>query len=322
MKRAYGYSVGRFFPALLILLALSVLTADAQESRRNRAEPRGRTEIRGKTEPNAKVADTSRYRYGFDISVNTLGFSIVLNGTELVSFEGGPSYSKSLDINDWMISGDNEFTITLFWPDNKKFNSGAASGLFALSSEKLESAGQGSGEKTELFSRSWPAPGAEENYPLSVSGRFKPDRFNPVLIERGELFNGVLSRSDQEEITAEVEKLRQAFAAKDLDAVNALFADKYADIAAARFLKPEEYRAEMDGFYSGLFAREAFTVRPLYSRYNFQSAAAGRLVKVMQGSLGFPEPALIMSYRENRRTLRYDLDLYFAKIGGRWVIVR
>jgi hypothetical protein len=42
----------------------------------------------------------------------------------------------------------------------------------------------------------------------------------------------------------------------------------------------------------------------------------------MQGSLGFPEPALVMTYRENRRTLRYDLDVYFAKIGGRWVIVR
>jgi hypothetical protein len=141
-------------------------------------------------------------------------------------------------------------------------------------------------------------------------------------MEKADLITGVLPQADQAEITAVVEKLRQGFAAKDLEAIDELFAAKYADIATARFLKTEEYKAEMDAFYTELFSREAFAVRPLYSRYNFQSTAADRLVKVMQGSLGFPEPALVMTYRENKRTRRYDLDLYFAKIGGKWLIVR
>jgi hypothetical protein len=307
MKKALGILCGFF---VFVLLAACVSSAGAGE---NGEIPADASQSR-KNSP-----DTSRYRYYFDISTNTAGFTLIVNGVELVYFEGGKSYSKSLDINDWMLFGDNEFEISIFWPDDARYTPGKASGVFTLSMEETKSGGDT--KTSELYALQWPGS-LTENYPFSVTETFKPKQFPHVLIEKAERITGVLPRSDQEEITAVVEQLRQAFAAKDPALIDELLFIKYADIAGARFVRLDAYKAEVNSFYTSLFEREAFTVRPLYSRYNFQSTAADRLVKVMQGSIGFPEPALVMTYRENRRTLRYDLDLYFAKIDGRWIIVR
>jgi hypothetical protein len=276
------------------------------------------TELKGDTAAEAD-ADPSLYRYHFDISANTAGFSLVVNGTEMLSFEGGKSYSQSVNLNDWMVSGNNEFALSLFWPDEAKFTPGKASAAFVLSVERTPPGGKK--EESVLYTLQWPGTTAE-TYPFTVTETFRPGKFPRVLLEKAEPVRGVLNRTDQDEITAVVDQLRAAFSAKDLDAIDGLFAAKYRDIAAARFIKPQELKAEMDDFYTQLFKREAFAVRPLYTRYSFQSTADGRLVKVMQGSISFPEPALVATYRENRRTARYDLDLYFAKVDGKWIIVR
>ncbi|MDR2143140.1 MAG: hypothetical protein LBP29_02075, partial [Treponema sp.] len=98
---------------------------------------------------------------------------------------------------------------------------------------------------------------------------------------------------------------------------------KNADLAAVRFLPPEEYRAASEAFYLELINRTDFSVRPLNGHYSFFSTADDRLVKVTQGRVGFAEPAIILEYRDDGgKKLHYEQDLYFAKIDGAWVIIR
>jgi hypothetical protein len=231
MKKAFGI--------LCVSLVFVLLAACASTT-----GPEGRGGIQDDASQTRRSrSDTSRHRYYFDISANTAGFSLIVNGAELVYFEGGKSYSKSLDVNDWMLFGDNEFEISIFWPDDAGYTPGKASGAFTLSLEETSSGGDV--KTSELYALQWPGSIAEK-YPFSVTETFKPKKFPHVLMERAERITGVLPRSDQEEITAVVEQLRQAFAAKDLVRIDELFSAKYADIAGARFIKPEAYKAEMD----------------------------------------------------------------------------
>ncbi|MDR2314353.1 MAG: hypothetical protein LBE02_07440 [Spirochaetaceae bacterium] len=256
------------------------------------------------------------YRYYLDVSSDIVGFNLLVNGTELLVVEG-KNHSSRVDINDWMVSGDNELVISITWPEGVKFAPGTSSASFKLFAND-----------TLLREYRWPAAGAADaaaSYPYTISETFKPVAFPRILVEKAEKVissAGTLSQADQEEIAALAEDLRRAFTGKNLAEINSLFGIKYADLAAARFTTTTAIRTETAALYGELMEKEAYTVRPFYGRYGYFSTADDRLVKVVQGRIGFPEPALVITYREGRRTLRYDLDLYFAKIDGRWVILR
>lgn len=260
-------------------------------------------------------AAESRYRYSFEIN-SEAAFSLLLNGVELVFFEGGSSYSAPVILNDWMISGENEFSIAVLPPEKGRT---VSSYSFVL---KKKNVTDGVESTLYTFSR----PGADGETRLDITERFTPENFPAALIEKAEgviSAAGVLPMTDQREITSVVRKLREAFAAKDIGTINALVETKNTDLAAVRFLPVEECRAASEAFYLELINRTDFSVRPLNGHYSFLSVADDRLVKVMQGRVGFPEAAIILEYRDdNGRRARHEQDLYFAKINGTWIIIR
>lgn len=253
-----------------------------------------------------------RQFYTFDIEARAAGFSLFLNGTELVFFEGGGDYSASTPLNDWMLPGENNFSITIVpFPVVP-----VSSCTFSLVQQT-----EGVFPPVVLFSFAWPDDGARRE----ISGRFGAEGFPDLLAGKAERVissSGVLSRSDQGEITALIQTFRQALSEKNLDALQSLLEAKCRDAAAARFISAEEYRAECRVFYSSLMEKPGFTVLPFYGGYTFHSTADDRFVKVMQGRVGFPEPAVVVEYRDDSGKVRHEHDLYFAKIDGRWVIIR
>lgn len=253
-----------------------------------------------------------RQFYTFDIDARSAGFSLFLNGTELVFFEGDGDYSASTPLNDWMLPGENNFSITIIpFPP-----AAAASFRFSLKQQT-----DGAFPPSVLFTFAWPEDGARRE----ISGRFGAEGFPDLLAGKAERVissSGVLPRSDQGEITVLTQAFRQALSEKNIDALHSLLEAKYRDAAAVRFIPAEEYRAESGVLYSSLMEKPGFTVLPLYGGYTFHSTADDRLVKVMQGRAGFPEPAVIVEYREGGVKVRREHDLYFAKINGRWAIIR
>ncbi|GHV85622.1 hypothetical protein AGMMS50230_12300 [Spirochaetia bacterium] len=244
------------------------------------------------------------------------GFTLLINGAVLLSGEGGGPVSSRAEINDWMVSGNNEIMVDLFWPEAVRFVPGSTARFRLFAND------------TPIKDFRWPASGVSDNLGsgnYTFKENFKADGFPRVQLERAERVissAGVLPRGDQNEITALAENLRRAFTEKNISGIDSLFRTKYTDLAMARFTSPTTLRNRADASYQELMNKEAYAVRPFTGRYSFFSIADGRAVRLVQGRIGFPEPALVINYRENGKAARYDLDLYFAKIDGKWVIIR
>ena len=257
------------------------------------------------------------YYYYVDVSSRVLGFNIMVNGVELLAFDGGQdSFNSRVEINDWMISGNNKIDITVLWPDNVRFTPGITSGSFRiLSNDKL------------IKEFKWPLAAAQEiinSYPYTFTEIYKAEDFPKVSLERAERVissAGVLPRSDQAEIAAIAQQLRTAFTEKNIYAIDELLKFKYADLAIAHFTTVAAIQAEADAKYRELMDKTGYTVS-FNGRNSYFSAADDKAVRLGQGRIGFPEPALIITWRESGRTTRWTMDLYFAKIDGTWVIIR
>lgn len=265
--------------------------------------------------PGGRARRTHQYR--FEINAQGIDFSLLINGHPLLVEEGGKKTSSSVVINDWMISGANEVSINIDWPIAAKFSPGAASAAFALYMNE-----------TVLKEFRWPAqgvPDVEASYPHTITDTFKADGFPRTQIERAERVRysmGIFPQNDQTEIASVIGELRLAFTEKNMPKIGDLFKAKYADLAAARFSSPSDIKGEMDAYFLELMEKEAYAVRPMSGRYSFSTTMDDKLVRVVMGRPATPEAALGITYREGRNSRRYDLDLYFAKIDGKWVIIR
>jgi hypothetical protein len=259
--------------------------------------------------PERRISAADRYLYSFDIKSDAVGFSLLVNDIELLFFEGD-SYSNTILLNDWMIPGENQFSINIF-PAGKRNSDRSCSFILKRKSASSD-------EEYVLDTFDWSA--ATSN---SKSGSFTETNFPATLVEKADTLPGNLPVDDQKEITEIVDQLRAAFSAKDINTVIALFENKNSDIASARFLQSAEYRKTMTDFYTDLMSKPGFSVKPLSRRiYAFSTALDRRFVKVMQGREGFPEAAITLYYRENGKLVSYEQNLYFAKISGSWIIIR
>ena len=292
-----------------VFLFIALFSACAQTPSENSASEQ---------KPDSTPVRTSirrNYRYNVDISSQIAGFSIMVNGAEILASDGGSSFASRIDIHDWMISGNNKIDITVFWPDSIRFSPDISSASFKLfSNDKL------------IKEFKWPlvSPDKPNSYPYTFTETFKADNFPKVLLEKAERVissAGVLPRADQSEINAIAQLLRKAFTEKDLDTIDNLFKAKYADLATARHSTHAAIKAEADAKFRELMEKADFAVF-FNNRSSYFSVAEDRVVRLGQGRIGFPEPALIITWKEGRNTLRWTMDLFFAKIDGNWVIIR
>ena len=256
------------------------------------------------------------YDYRLEATTQLVGFDLVVNGFEVLLVNNGANHTTQVLINDWMISGSNDISVTVLWPEGIEFNPGQGSATFRLFSNT-----------TLVREFRWPASGIPNimtSYPHEFSDTFRSSGFPTVMLERAERVissAGRLPADDQAEIVAIAAQLRRAFVERDMESINYLLRAKYEDLATARFTTAAEIRAEENTKFQELMGKEAYTVA-FSGRNSFNSVANDRVVRLGQGRIGFPEPALIISYRENRRTERWNMELYFAKIDGNWVIIR
>jgi hypothetical protein len=262
-------------------------------------------------------ASKQSYFYRIEASSQMLGFNVLVNGAELLVSEGGKPSEFRTEINDWMVSENNQIAITIFWPFGVKFTPGVSSASFKLFSND-----------TLIKEYQWPAPGVPDqsaSYPHTINETFRAADFPKVLLEKAERVissTGVLPHDDQQAINALVEQLRKAFTEKNTAVIDELLKVKYSDLAIARFSPLAVIKEEADQQYSELMEKETYTVRPFSGRYGYFSTANDRVVRVVQGRIGFPEPTLGITWRDGRTTQRWELELYFAKIDGKWVIIR
>ena len=290
-----------------VLLFTALFSACAQTPSENGAS----------AQSNDDPDNSSRRGYFFrvDASCEAVGFSIRINDVVLLVVEDGVSHSSRTELNDWMVSGTNRIDITVSWSDSAQITANAASASFRLlSNNRL------------LREFRW-SPSSRDNQGSNrhtFSESFRADGFPRVLLERGERVAssaGILPREDQAEIAALGAQLRTAFIEKNINGIDELLRTKYTDLGRARFTTAAAMRAATNRQYREMMDKPGYTVS-FSGRDSFFSVADDRAVLLAQGRIGFPEPAIIISWREGGRTVRWVMDLYFAKINGEWVIIR
>ncbi|MDR0447426.1 MAG: hypothetical protein LBH07_02030 [Treponema sp.] len=204
------------------------------------------------------------YNYRVEAATQTVGFSLMINGVELLTADGGSSFVSQVEINDWMVSGINNLALTVIWPYGVQFASG-----ISFASVKLFS------NNTLVKELKWPASGIPDissSYPHTYIETFRPSNdFPRVYLERAERVissTGILPRDDQAEITAIAEQLRRAFSEKDIESIGELLIVKYADLANARFTTLDAVKAEENAKYRELMGRVGYSVYK-YGRFIF-----------------------------------------------------
>ena len=268
------------------------------------------------TQRQTRTTPRRSFNYRVEATTQIVGFHLMVNGVGLLSSDGGTSVSTEVNINDWMVSGNNDVSITIIWPDGIDFSPGTGSARFRFFSNN-----------SLIKDISWPASGIQDiraSYPHTFNDSFRSSGFPRVLLERSERVIssfGVLPRDDQAEIIEIAVQLRRAFIEKNIESINNLLGTKYEDLARAHFTTAAEIRAEENAKFQELMSKEGYTV-VFSGRNSFSSVADDRVVRLGQGRLAFHEPAIIINYRENRRSERFTMELYFAKIDGNWVIIR
>jgi hypothetical protein len=265
----------------------------------------------------APVRSSSRRnpRYRMEIVSSSAAFNIMVNDVEILLNNGDAEFASQLELHDWMIPGDNKIDITIFWPEDVKFTAGISSASFKLFSNN-----------NLLNEFTWPgaSPDSVRSYPHTFTAVIEAGNFPKVLLDRAERVissAGVLPREDQAEIAGIAQELRTAIKEKDMDTIDRLFATKYADLAAARSASVSSIRNEARDQFTGLVEKPGYTVT-FNGRNSYFSAAEDRAVRLGQGRIGFPEPAIVITWKEGGKTMRWTMELYFAKIDGKWVIIR
>ena len=292
-----------------VLLFIAVFSACAQTPPGN--DTTGQKPVLMPSRSSSKRA----YYYGVDAVSGVIGFSIMVNGVEVMAAEGGSSVEAKIDFNDWMVSGNNKIDINVFWPDNVKFSPEVGSGSFRIFSNDKS-----------IKEFKWPLapPDRINSYPHTFTEIIKADNFPKVLLEKAERVissAGTLPRADQNAIAEIAQQLRKAFTEKDIETIDSLFNTKYSDIAVARFMTPAAVKAGANEQFRDIMNKEGYAVF-FNGRNSYFSAADDRAVRLGQGRIGFPEPALIITWKEGRTNRRLEMDLYFAKIDGKWLIIR
>jgi hypothetical protein len=231
--------------------------------------------------------------YRAEISASGAGYSFLVNNTELSVYEGSGRKADTVILNEWLLSGENEITLNAY--------GGAGSlNVAVYRGDALLHRFTGQGD--------W---------------RFTPSDFPILLTEKAESVPYVLPNADQQEITAVINQLRSALASKNTNALRTLLLTKYTDIAKARGAASEDLLGKRFTEYNILLYQNDFAVRPLSGHYSFHSMLADKVVKVTQGATGFPQPAIVITYKDaGGKAGAENINLYFAKINGKWVIIR
>jgi hypothetical protein len=218
-------------------------------------------------------------------------------------------------INEWIVPGGPTLTVFLNWPANQPFVAGKAKisvSLFLADPQAPTPTPQ------QVLARfDWPISNVPEAYPFNFSRPIRIVDLPPQVrlwseAEKIELLNA----DDRQQMLGVLEKFRLAIIQGQAEKAYDLSAYKFTDDALANGNDPKDIKAvAIQQYVSYIRQAEVHSEGLTGDNANFQILAAKQVVLVSRAS----EPHGIV-IKGNRMTVR--IKTYFAKIAGKWQIVR
>ena len=251
--------------------------------------------------------------YVLRILTQDVGCIAGINDAPICEDMRGLGLSSTRSVAEWVMPGENFFTVYLFWPPDRAFESGKAATTATLF------IGQTSESETTrhpVAAMMYPIPGIPEAYPYRVRQKFQANPVPPTRLWGDAQPVERLSEGDQRDMVDLAERFRQTFVARNVQAMYDLTSYKFEDRARAEGFSPTEQRQAAMELYAEMVASNENVVAPLYPELIvFDSIANGAVYRLTQGS---GQKLIRMEDAKTRRRI----DIYMAKISGKWTIVR
>lgn len=258
--------------------------------------------------------DPTLRRYYLEVISTAVSSAVGLNDVSLVIDTSGNGLSTVMPVNEWIIPHRNCLNLFVAWPEDKQYQLGLAEVratiFIADPNSDFPSPGQ-------IIGRAfWPLPTIPEVYPSKIETPFDADSPPPAHLWSEAQPIETLAQSDQTEILDLVERLRQALMGRNFDGAFRLVEYRYADDARVNGATLERLRDIVIRQYTDMMNEPSPHSTPIDPPLaNFDIIANKRLVRV--------------SHASNKEAVRIEteegvssIDVYAAKVLGKWTIVR
>lgn len=216
-------------------------------------------------------------------------------------------------INEWILPEGNEFTVFAGWPPGIGWEPGraqlTASVFVAAPGATTPRPGR------TLAELRWP-PAGDEGYPLVHRVPFEVDAPPPTRLWRDAQAVGELTPQDEGAILGLVDGLRAAVTRGDVDAAMRLVEYKTADEALANGQDPIRLDRALRAQYSMAAASGPLVADPIRPESAVYVPVVGGRVRLVQATPLAPAITL------TGPNTRFAIDVYVARVGGTWRIVR
>lgn len=248
------------------------------------------------------------------LRITTLGVGCVagLNDVPLYEDLEGKGLSSMRGINEWITGGDDALTVYVFWPPAKPYEPGEAHVEVRLWFGEIDE----EPPSGPLATFRWPAPDTPEGYPFVFRKRFVVSHPPPTKLWKEAESIDRLDDSDRSAIWTLLTQFRGAIERRDVGTMYDTTAYKFEDRALADGFDPQDARDAARQLYGEMVAGDGLEVAAIsQSSLVLDPVAGGRARRVTRG----PGRKAI-ELRDQRSRKR--IDVYVAKIGGVWRIVR
>lgn len=242
-----------------------------------------------------------------------------VNGSPTLVDQKGEGRAVFRDVNEWIMPQENKLSGVIVQPPGAPSPNGKPAGgngaYVNMEVYMADADGEPAGGAPPLAKFSWPLPGAPQVFPFPFSVPFVIPRAIETRVWKAAEVVKRLEAADRQEILNLVNQLIDALSQGSKAGVVDLTKFRLDDEAIAQGYSSEDVRQAAANMV------QAFSVvkqppAPLTSQEaQISPVAGGRLFYVTRGSFG---PAVLFEDDERR----LSVNVYVAKVDGRWTIVR
>lgn len=264
------------------------------------------------TQGNAMFKDSEHIDYYVKVNSRGALVNLYINDVPLVKVKVKVSenYITTKPVNLWLKEGVNTFSYTIY--DNNKeetYNPSFDAVLFIHDKSKEVPTPLKTLEKIQFVSNK------DSKYPIDSTLEFKIDgSINTQLWRDAEKFIA-LTKEDKKEIVTLIDRLALSILSDPQQAIS-IQKYKITEDALAQGKTVERVTDAVLKEYQWLSSQKGLTIsKSNREQLNYEIHGNGHLVNVTKNN---QDAIIILEYDD----LFFDIDLYFAKIKGRWIIAR
>lgn len=268
----------------------------------------------GAAPPASQAAAKTVTSYQSQIDFEGVGVSVLVNGLPILTDTSGQSSGGTI-ITQYMLDEPNHITIII-----TPLKGAAVPSQRAFVSVKVLSSAQSAdgrpGPVNTAYQFHWKQTQPPSRLPSPINGTLPPVLL-PHPLNWQNAPRTPIGPADKAEINAQIKRLHDALASKNLAQVKSLLAAKTENFAQALSMTAPDMEASQRRFFESSFGNPHWRMKPInYNRLQYHPGAGGRVIHVLNPNGSDP-----LSAQPDSHSGGTSFDLFLARVNGHWTFV-